>query len=306
MRLKLGRPDLDQYADRFSVPAAVDDSPLWVTWMGVATLLVDDGTSALMTDGYFSRPGLATVAAGKVAPSPARVDGCLARAKVSRLAAVIPVHTHIDHALDSALVTERTNAQLVGGESAANLGRGYGLPAERIVIAASGTPITFGSYDVTLIESQHCPPDRFPGVISAPVRPPVKAAAYRCGESWSALIHHRQSGRRLLIQGSAGYLTGALDGMRADVVYLSVGQLGLQPRSYIEEYWDQTVRAVGARTVIAIHWDDFFRPLTKPLRALPFAGDDLNVSMRVLDELAARDGVAVQMPTVFRREDPWG
>lgn len=305
MRLKLGRPDLTQHAGKFNVPAAGQNSPLWVTWIGVATLLVDDGASALMTDGYFSRPGLASVAAGKVAPSEARVDGCLARAKISRLAAVIPVHTHIDHALDSALVADRTGAQLVGGESAANLGRGHGLPAERIVVAASGVPMTLGAYDVTLIESHHCPPDRFPGAISAPVRPPVKASAYRCGEAWSALIQHRPSGRRLLIQGSAGYVAGALEGVSADVVYLSVGQLGLQPRSYITEYWDQTVRAVGARRVIGIHWDDFFRPLTEPLRALPFAGDDLNVSMRLLDGLAARDGVVLQLPTVFRREDPW-
>ncbi len=305
MRLKLGRPDLGQYAGRFSIPIAERDSPLWVTWMGVATVLVDDGASALLTDGYFSRPRLARVAAGRVAPSPARVDGCLARAKVSRLAAVIPVHTHIDHALDSALVADRTGALLVGGESAANVGRGYGLSADRIVVAVSGTPMTLGAYDITLIESNHCPPDRFPGMISAPVRTPVKASAYRCGEAWSTLIHHRPSGRRLLIQGSAGYVRGALDGMRADAAYLGVGQLGLQPRSYIAEYWQQTVRAVGARRVVPIHWDDFFRPLTKPLRALPFAADDLNVSLRVLDELAARDGVELQMPTVFRREDPW-
>ncbi|MDP7725662.1 MBL fold metallo-hydrolase [Mycobacterium sp. TY814] len=305
MRLKLGRPDLSQHAERFNVPPAEDHSPLWVTWMGVATIIVDDGNSALMTDGYFSRPGLAAVAAGKVAPSPARVDGCLARAKVSRLDAVIPVHTHIDHALDSALVADRTRAKLIGGESAANLGRGYGLPAEQIVVAVSGAPMSLGAFDVTLIESHHCPPDRFPGAISAPVKPPVKASAYRCGESWSTLIHHRPSGRRVLIQGSAGYVPGALDGTSADVAYLSVGQLGLQPRSYITEYWDQTVRAVGARRVVGIHWDDFFRPLTEPLRALPFAGDDLNVSMRMLDELAARDGVELQLPTVFRREDPW-
>ncbi|OBK30305.1 MBL fold metallo-hydrolase [Mycobacterium asiaticum] len=303
MRLRLGRPDLDRYSDRFDVPAAAGG--LSATWMGVATLLLDDGSSALMTDGYFSRPGLAKVAAGKVAPSPPRVDGCLARAKVTRLAAIIPVHTHIDHVMDSALVADRTGAQLVGGQSAANVGRGYGLPEDRIVVAVSGQPITLGSYEVTLIESHHCPPDRFPGVISAPVRPPVKASAYRCGESWSTLIHHRTSGRRLLIQGSAGYVPGALDGMRAEVAYLSVGQLGLQSRSYIVEYWNETVRAVGAHRVVLIHWDDFFRPLSKPLRALPYAGDDLNVSIRILDELATRDGVEVHLPTVWRREDPW-
>ena len=260
--------------------------------MGVATLLLDDGSSAVMTDGYFSRPGLAQVAAGKVSPSPARVDGCLARAKVTRLAAVIPVHTHIDHVMDSALVADRTGAQLVGGESAANVGRGYGLPEDRLVVAVPGEPIALGAFDVTLVESHHCPPDRFPGVISAPVVPPVKASAYRCGESWSTLIHHRPSDRRLLIQGSAGYVKGALDGYRADVAYLGVGQLGLHPRSYLVDYWTETVRAVGARRVVLIHWDDFFQPLSKPLRAMPYAGDDLDVSIRILDELAAQDGVA--------------
>jgi len=305
MRLKLGRPDIARYSDRFSVPAAAPDAPLSATWLGVATVLLDDGSEALMTDGYFSRPSLAQVAVGKVAPSAARVDGCLTRAKVSRLAAVIPVHTHIDHVLDSALVADRTGAQLIGGASAANVGRGYGLAEDRLVVATPGEPMTLGAFEITLIESHHCPPDRFPGVISAPVRPPVRASAYRCGEAWSTLIGHRPSGRRLLIQGSAGYVRGALDGRRADTVYLSVGQLGLQPRPYLVEYWTEVVRAVGARRVILIHWDDFFRPLSKPLRALPYAGDDLDVSIRILDELATQDGVALQLPTVWQREDPW-
>ncbi|ORB72484.1 MBL fold metallo-hydrolase [Mycobacterium scrofulaceum] len=304
MRLKPCRPDLGGYADRFDAPAAEPGS-LSVLWMGVATLLIDDGSSALLTDGYFSRPSLARVAAGKVAPSPARVDGCLARAKVSRLEAVVPVHTHIDHALDSALVADRTGARLVGGESAANVGRGHGLTEDRLVVAAGGETIALGAYDLTLIESQHCPPDRFPGTIDAPLTPPVRASAYRCGEAWSALVHHRASDRRLLIQGSAGFVEGALAGRRADAVYLSVGQLGLRPRSYLVDYWTETVRAVGARRVTLIHWDDFFRPLSKPLRALPYAGDDLDSSIRILDELAARDGVALHLPTVWRRENPW-
>jgi L-ascorbate metabolism protein UlaG (beta-lactamase superfamily) len=305
MRLRPGRPDIARYSDRFDVPAAEPDAPLSVTWMGVATLLLDDGSCALMTDGYFSRPSLARVAAGKLSPSPARVDGCLARAKVSRLVAVIPVHTHVDHVMDSALVADRTGAQLVGGESAANVGRGYGLSEDRLVVAVSGEPILLGAYEVTLVESHHCPPDRFPGVISAPLTPPVKVSAYRCGEAWSTLVHHLPSGQRLLIQGSAGYVEGALADHRADAVYLSVGQLGLQPRSYLLEYWAETVRAVGARRVVLIHWDDFFRPLSKPLRALPYAGDDLDVSISILDELAGRDGVVLHMPTAWRRENPW-
>ena len=71
----------------------------------------------------------------------------------------------------------------------------------------------------------------------------------------------------------------------------------LQPEPYLVNYWTETVRAVGARRVMLIHWDDFFRPLSKPLRALPYPGDDLGVSMRILR--AGRAGrLALDLPTV--------
>lgn len=305
MRLKLGRPNLADYAGYFDAPAASDDAPLTVTWAGVTTLLIDDGESAVMTDGFFSRPSLAEVGLRALSPSAARIDGSLARIGVRRLEAVMPVHTHFDHAMDTAVVAERTDAKVVGGTSAREVGRGGGLPDDRLVVATPGEPITLGAYDVTLIESEHCPPDRFPGVITEPVAPPVRASAYKCGEAWSTIVHHRSSGRRLLIVGSAGFVPGALAGQQADVVYLGVGQLGVQPERYLVDYWAEAVRGVGARRVVLTHWDDFFRPLHKPLRALPYAGDDLDVTMRVLSRLAREDGVALHLPTLWQRADPW-
>jgi L-ascorbate metabolism protein UlaG (beta-lactamase superfamily) len=305
MRLKPGRPDLRNYRRYFDVPGAAAEAPLTVTWAGVTTLLVDDGSCALMTDGFFSRPGLAAAGLGRIAPSAARIDGSLERLGVHRLEAVLPVHTHFDHALDSAVVAQRTGARIVGGVSAAQVGIGGGLPENRLVVATSGEPIALGDYDVTLVEAEHCPPDRFPGVITTPVRPPVKTSAYKCGEAWSTLVHHRPTDRRLLIIGSAGFVPGALAAYRAEVVYLGIGQLGLQPERYICDYWTETVRTVGARRVVLIHWDDFFRPLTKPLRALPYAGDDLDVSMRVLTALADEDGIGLHMPSLWQRADPW-
>lgn len=305
MRLKLGRPDLSRYQELFDVPVAEPDSALSITWLGVSTLLVDDGTTAILTDGFFSRPSLVEVGLRRLAPSESRIDYCLNRAKINRLAAVLPVHTHYDHVLDSAVVAQRTGARVVGGESAANVARGQGLSPDSVVVADSGAVIHLGPFDVRLIESHHCPPDRFPGEIVEPVVPPVRVSAYRCGEAWSTVIHHGPSDRRLLIQGSAGFVPGALDGQRADVVYLGVGQLGPQPEDYVTRYWEQTVTTVGAGRVVLIHWDDFFRPLSQPIRALPFAADDLDATMRILSRLAERDGVRLHLPTVWQRADPW-
>lgn len=306
MRLKLGRPDLSRYAARFDVPTS--DARLSVTFLGVASLLFDDGESAVMTDGFFSRPSLASVVLRRLSPDAERINAALDRVGFGRagrgLEAVAPLHTHYDHVMDSAVVALRTGASLVGGRSCANVGRGAGLDAGRISVVEPGRPETYGAFTLTHLESAHCPPDRFPGTIDGPVLPPVRASAYRCGESWSVLVEHT-SGRTALVQGSAGYVDGALAGRSAEVAYLGIGQLGVMDEDYIRAYWVQTVRAVGARRVVLTHWDDFFRGLDAPLRALPYVGDDLDVTMRVFTELARADGVALHLPTLWRGEDPW-
>ena len=207
----------------------------------------------------------------------------------------------------------------MGGSSAARLGRGAGLPPDRIHRVVPREPIHFGSFSVTHVLSAHCPPDRYPGAIEDPVHPPARASAYRCGEAWSIIVRHipRDSTshtgdlpgsgptRSLLIQGSAGHVSGALAGHEAEVAYLGVGQLGLQSASYLRDYWQHTVRTVAARRVVLTHWDDFFRPLDEPLQALPYAGDDLDVTLRLLRRFAERDGVELLMPRVWVPEDPW-
>ncbi len=299
---RLGRPSLEPYASRFDLPAAAGSAG--VTFLGVATLLIDDGETQVLTDGFFSRPGLVSVGLRKIAPDQGRIGACLARSGADRVAAVAPVHSHFDHALDSAVVAEQTGALLVGGESTANIGRGAGLPPDRIRVVGDGETVEAGAFTLTFVASEHCPPDRFPGTIDAPVVPPAKAGAYKCGEAWSILVSHPDRAT-VLVQGSAGYVGGALAGHRADIAYLGVGQLGKQDPAYITAYWEQTVRAVGARRVVLIHWDDFFRPLDQPLRALPYLGDDLDATMRVLEPLAAADGVSLHFPRVWEREDPW-
>lgn len=302
MRIKPGRPDLQRYADRFTVPEAKGDNS--VTFLGVATLLIEAGDSALMTDGFFSRPSLLDVGLRRIAPRTDRIDAALRRTGTTRLDAVLPVHSHYDHAMDSAVVAERTGAPLVGGESTANIGRGHGMDPEQVHVVTHGDTRTMGGFEVTWLESHHCPPDRYPGPITEPVVPPAKVNRYRCGEAWSMLVTDSAE-RTVLVQGSAGFVPGALAGRRADAVYLGVGQLGVQDEGYIRQYWAETVEAVGARRVVLIHWDDFFAPLDRPLRALPYAGDDLDVTMRILDELATAQGVDLHLPTLWQREDPW-
>lgn len=305
MQLRWGRPDLAAYQAGPATPPALPTSPVTVSFLGVTSLLFDDGESAVMTDGFFTRPSLTRTLLTRLRSDPARVDHALRRAGVDTLDAVACGHSHYDHALDSAAVACRTGATLVGGESTAQLGRGAHLPSDRIATVTPGDTQTFGAFTLTFLESEHSHPDRIRGVIDHALSQPARALAYKCGETWSILVEHHKSGHSALVHSSAGYRPGMLHGRRADVAYLAVGQLGHQPRDFIERYWDETVTTVGARTVILTHWDDFFRPLTKPLRALPYAVDDLDAAIRVLTVCAERDGIHLELPTPWHRTDPW-
>jgi L-ascorbate metabolism protein UlaG (beta-lactamase superfamily) len=289
------RPSLEPYASLWlASPADSEPGPrVTVTFLGVATLLISDGETSLMTDGFFTRPGKASVFLGRIAPDPKRIGRSLARISVRELAAVIPVHSHYDHAMDSPEVARRTGALLVGSESTANIGRGVGFPEERIRVLEPGAPMRFGAFTVTAIASQHFPHGMAMGEIRAPLVPPASAMDYLDGGSFSLLIEHATG--TLLVQGSAGWLDGALAGRRADVVLLGIGGLGGRDEAYREDYWRAVVEPVGPRCVIPIHWDDFTLPLFAPLEPSPRLLDDVPASLAFLIRKTAGGAPALGM-----------
>jgi L-ascorbate metabolism protein UlaG (beta-lactamase superfamily) len=298
------RPSLEPYRELVRTKPAGTPSGFTVTFLGVSTLLFDDGETAVMTDGFFSRPGKLEMLFGKVAPDRGAVDRALARAKIKRLAAVIPLHSHYDHALDAPLVAQRTGALLVGTASSANIARGQGLPEDRIVAARPGDVLKLGAFTIRFFASKHAP-SRTPyeGEITHPLTVPADVGAFREGGCLTLWI--RRGDRSVLVQGSAGWIDGALAGVHADVVYLGIGLLGKQDADYRQRYWNALVRDTGAQRVIPIHWDDFWRPLDEPLVALPRLADDVDVSMDFLVERAYREHVDLELPQAWLAADPY-
>jgi L-ascorbate metabolism protein UlaG (beta-lactamase superfamily) len=297
----LRHPSLEPYREHMAQPASAKGG-LRATFLGVSTILLDDGETAILTDGFFTRPGKWATALGRIAPDPQRIEAALKRAGITRLAAVITVHSHYDHAMDAPEVASRTGAELVGSESTANVGRGWGLPEARIRVVRGGERFTWGRFEVTLLRSRHVPGAPAMGEIDQPLHPPARATAYREGGSFSVLVRHGE--RTLLVQGSAGFEPGALAGHKADVVFLGVGLLGKKDATHRDAYWNEVVRAVGAKRVIAIHWDDFTRPLDEPMVPLPRLLDDFGVTMAFLSDRARAEGVVLALPLPLVAMEP--
>jgi L-ascorbate metabolism protein UlaG (beta-lactamase superfamily) len=273
------------------------------TFLGVSTVLFTDGETAILTDGFFTRPGRLRTIFGKIAPDAAAIDRCLARAGIRKLDAVFVVHSHFDHAMDAPEVARRTGAVVVGSESTANIARGAGLAAERIRVVAPGEAMAYGRFRVTMIRSRHFPHGMAMGEIEAPLVPPARATDYREGGSYSVLIEHGD--RRLLVQGSASWVDGALGDVRADVVLLGTGLLSTRDDAYAKAYWNEVVESVHARRVIPIHWDDFTLPLDEPLRPTPRLIDDFERSMRLLTDAARASEVDVRLLPEWKAVDPF-
>jgi L-ascorbate metabolism protein UlaG (beta-lactamase superfamily) len=290
---------LDDFKDWMLAPApkAEGGKGLTVTFVGVATLLFDDGETAIMTDGYFSRPAQNELRS--IGPDRDAISKAIKRLGVRSLAAVIPVHSHFDHALDSPVVAMETGALLVGSSSTANIGRGQGVPEERIRTVKPGDSMAFGRFKVHFLLSAHLPIGYAPGPITAPLSVPAPANAFGQGDAYSLLIEHE--GRRILVQGSAGFVPGALQGVSADVVYLGTGGLGARDESYQAAYWQEIVRTVRARRVIPIHWDNFFRPLEDGL--VPTA--EFPRTMESLRERGKPDGIEIRLAPQWVAVDPF-
>lgn len=267
------------------------DGAVKVTFLGTGTVLFDDGETQLMTDGFFSRPPLVQVAAARLRTDRRAVDLALKFAKVDRLKALFVAHSHYDHVLDAAYVVQQTGATLYGSASTLNVGWGGGLREEQIVLYEPGKELTFGQFTVTILRSIHSPP--FPGInddlgqtIDLPLRQPAHAREYKEGGTFDVLIRHGE--QSMLVKPSANYIEGALDDVRADVLFLGTATLAAQTEAFQNTFYDQTVGQLRPQLVIPIHWDNFFRPLSDHLVAPASVVDDVPAAFDFLiDRLSA-------------------
>jgi len=269
-----------------------------VTWLGITTLLFDDGETQIVTDATFSRFSLGQLLFTRLESDVAQINYALDEFGMDRVRAIIPLHSHFDHAIDAGHVANRTGAVILGSESTASIARGSRVPVDQYQILGFNESRYFGSFTVTLLESRHAPilgDDDYwlPGIIEDPLQQPARVNAWRAGASYAVLISHPAG--TTLVQGSAGYVDKGLEGHGADIVMLSIAGLSGLGRDYTSDYWQQTVIRTGATRVYPIHFDNYTSRFGR-VELFPDLVDDVVMSSAWLQELAS----AGELPVTVR------
>lgn len=285
--------DLNNYKQYFVQPTGsntLGEGQVRATFFGTSTLLFDDGETQLLIDGFLSRPGLGKVAFGKVRSNIPVIQSVIQQYNINRLKGIFVCHSHYDHAMDAPAIAKLTGAGVYGSASTTNICKGEQLSENQTHTFEPGKTYTYGKFTVTVVASKHTPPFKLLGKTNAtdpnhpnidePLPQPAKADKYIEGGTYDFYIKHGNNG--IMVKASTNYMEGVLNSYPADVFFLGAAMLGLQTDTFKNNYYNQTVVATGARTVVPIHWDNFMKPLTKPLQALPHISDRVDSSFNFL------------------------
>lgn len=239
---------------------------IFLTWLGTAGVLVDDGSTGILIDPFVSRQSLLRVVLGmRLPPDRGLIRHWADSLGCRDIKAVVVSHSHYDHVLDAPYFAMETGAPMAGSSSALNVGRGAGILEERLIEVRGGSQLRLGDFKVGFVESRHGPAflGRVPweGEIGRPVAPPASAGDYRCGAVFSLTLEHPWG--TLVHHGSAGFAPGMYEGMHADLILL-----GISGRGDTQAYLSQVTDRIRPGTIIPIHFDDFFAPLADGMRIM--------------------------------------
>jgi L-ascorbate metabolism protein UlaG (beta-lactamase superfamily) len=247
-------------------------------WLGVAGMKLKAGGQVLALDPFFTRPSLVEMLR-PVSSTPSLVEKKLHECNV-----VLVTHSHYDHLLDVPEVLRHTGAVAYGSPNTCQLLKLLGVPEAQVIEARVGDKLMLGAFKVEVIKGQHSPIPFgwiFNGRLRPGMQPPLRVQDYRMDVCLGYCI--TVMGIRVLVC--------AAEPQPAEVLF-AVSQ---EPK----KYYLRLFRGVQPHTFVPIHWDNFTRPLRKPLRRFVRPG---RMPLWVLTRLARQTvpGLKVIIPEIFR------
>jgi L-ascorbate metabolism protein UlaG (beta-lactamase superfamily) len=234
---------------------------LEVEWLGVSGYRLSYEGQTIFVDPYLSRIPLRSLLLRRTAlPDPAALEAFVKAP--GEVAGVLVGHTHFDHAVDAPAIARRFGCKAYGSDSLVTLMALHGLAEQTIEVEPYRT-YELGPFEVSFTPSVHSKlllglAVPYDGDLTCEHLDGLTPNAYRCGQVWGISI--RVAGLVLYHQGSANLVDDAVRESDVDV-FLA----GVAGRNFTDDYWERILPLLNPRTVVPTHYDNFFRPLGRPL-----------------------------------------
>jgi len=234
---------------------------LEVEWLGVSGYRISAEGKTLFVDPYLSRVPFSELLRRRAAlPDPAALDRFV-RAP-GEVVGVLVGHTHFDHAVDAPAITRRFGCKAYGSDSLVALMGLHGL-TEQTVEVEPYRSYELGPFEVSFTPSVHSKlllglAVPYDGDLTCEHLDALSPAAYRCGQVWGITV--KVAGLSFYHQGSANLIDDAVREQGVDV-FLA----GVAGRNFTDDYWQRIIPRLDPKVVVPTHYDNFFRPLGKPL-----------------------------------------
>jgi len=269
---------------------------LEIEWLGVSGYRLSHEGRTLFIDPYLSRvPFRDLVLRRPTLPDPAALDRFGGAA--GEVVGVLVGHTHFDHAVDAPAITRRFGCKAYGSSSLVNLMALHGL-ADRAVEVEPYRTYELGPFVVRFTPSVHSKlllglAVPYDGELSCEHLNSLSPSAYRCGQVWGISIE--VAGVRFYHQGSANLIDDAVRERGVDV-FLA----GIAGRSFTRDYWRRILPRLDPRIVVPTHYDNFFRPLGRPLEFVS------NVQLSGLPEEISAVSAGIELAALPRSDSSEG
>ena len=263
--------------------------PTLFRWLGVAGIELRAGGRTLLIDPYLTRIPFWRLWVGRV-----QADRALIHRHIPHCDHLLISHAHFDHQLDAPDVIQTTGATAYGSPNSCALLAICGVHPTRIKEIEAGDTLSLPPFSVDVLDAAHL---RLLGFGPGPLRPGLKAPLhtrdYRLDNYLGFLIETPR--QRIMVAPSED----PTHARPADILLVGVHRG--------PEYYETILEIVRPGIVFPIHWDDMWRPVTRPIRPtfLPprFAWPPLQrVDMAQFRAMIRRlaPGVRVVLPRVFR------
>ena len=206
-------------------------------------MLISDGKTNILTDGFITRPSIFSLLFTKIKPNKQLIQDTLKKLNLKKIDAIVTLHSHHDHAMDSAEVALQTNALIIASSSTANIAKSQGFHNVKVVSGKQSFQV--GNFTLTLIPSLHSKMGKYLArlvgmgeYINEEFKTPSYFTQYKEAQTYSLFVEHEKG--NVFINASTNFAKEDLSKYNAHTVFLGTARLSKTSEEFQDKYYKKS------------------------------------------------------------------